>query len=64
MAHTGNAYQLIPPFILQINWLLPMVTIAAEIFVIVLVGVINSIRSFREIEIAHVTREGFSAAAT
>jgi hypothetical protein len=64
MAHTGNGYQLIPLFILQTNWLLPMVTIAADIFVIALVGVINSIRSFREMEIAQVAREGFSAAST
>jgi len=63
MAHTGNGYQLIPPFILQTNWLLPMVTIGA-IFVIVLAGVINSVRSFREIEIAHMAREGFSATST
>ena len=63
MAHTGNGYQLIPPFILQINWLLPVVTIGV-IFVIVLAGVINSVRSFRKIEIAHMAREGFSATST
>jgi hypothetical protein len=63
MAHTRNGDQLLPPFILQTNWILPMVTIAS-IFVIVLAGVINSVRSFREIKIAQMAREGFSATST
>lgn len=63
MAHTGSGDHLLPPFILQTNWMLPLVTIAA-IFVIVLAGVINSVRSFREIEIAQMAREGFSATST
>jgi uncharacterized membrane protein YedE/YeeE len=63
MAHTGTGEQLLPPFILQTNWMLPMVTIAA-IFTIVLAGVVNSVRSFREIEIAEMAREGFSASST
>ena len=63
MAHTGSGHQLLPPFILQTNWMLPLVTIAA-IFVIVLAGVMNSVRSFREIEIAKMAREGFSASST
>jgi hypothetical protein len=63
MAHTGSGDQLLPPFILQTNWMLPLVTIAA-IFVIVLAGVMNSVRSFREIEIAKMAREGFSASST
>jgi hypothetical protein len=63
MAHTGNGNQLLPPFIFQINWMLPLVTITA-IFIIVLAGVINSVRSFRKIEIAHIAREGFSGTST
>jgi hypothetical protein len=63
MAHTGNGEQLLPPFILQINWILPVVTIAA-IFGIVLTGVANSVRSFHKIQIARMAREGFSAAST
>ncbi len=63
MAHTGTGEQLLPPFILQTNWMLPMVTIAA-IFTIVLTGVANSLRSFREIKIAQMAREGFSASST
>jgi hypothetical protein len=63
MAHTGTGEQLLPPFILQTNWMLPLVTIAA-IFTIVLVGVVNSVRSFHDIQIARMAREGFSAAST
>lgn len=63
MAHTGTGEQLLPPFILQTNWMLPLVTIAA-IFTIVLAGVVNSIRSFRRIKIAQMAREGFSATST
>jgi hypothetical protein len=63
MAHTGTGEQLLPPLILQTNWMLPMVTIAA-IFTIVLTGVANSLRSFREIKIAQMAREGFSASST
>ena len=63
MAHTGSGGHLLPPFILQTNWALPLVTIAA-IFLIVLIGVVNSVRSFRKIQIAHMAREGFSAAST
>jgi hypothetical protein len=63
MAHTGTGEQLLPPFILQTNWALPLVTIAA-IFTIVLAGVVNSIRAFHDIEIAQMAREGFSATST
>jgi len=63
MAHTGAGEQLLPPFILQTNWMLPVVTIAA-IFTIVLAGVANSVRSFHEIQIAQMAREGFSATST
>ena len=63
MTHTGDGYQLIPPFMLQTNWLLPVVTIGM-IFIIVIAGVFNAVRSFREIEIAHMAREGFSATST
>jgi hypothetical protein len=63
MAHTGTGEQLLPPFILQTNWMLPLVTIAA-IFTIVLAGVVNSVRSLHEIKIAQMAREGFSAAST
>jgi len=62
MAHTGTGDRLLPPFILQTNWMLPMVTIAS-IFTIVLAGVINSVRSFREIQIAKMARQGFSASS-
>lgn len=63
MAHTATGEQLLPPFILQTNWMLPLVTIAT-IFTIVLAGVINSVRSFRDIKIAQMAREGFSASST
>lgn len=63
MAHTGTGEQLLPPFILQTNWMLPLVTIAA-IFTIVLAGVVNSIRAFHDIKIAQMAREGFSATST
>ncbi len=63
MAHTGSGGQLLPPFILQTNWILPLVTIAA-IFMIVVIGVVNSVRSFHDIQIARMAREGFSAAST
>jgi hypothetical protein len=63
MAHTGTGEQLLPPFILQTNWMLPVVTIAA-IFIIVLTGVANSVRLFHKIKIARMAREGFSAAST
>ena len=63
MAHTGTGEQLLPPFILQTNWMLPLVTISA-IFTIVLAGVANSIRSFRRTKIAQMAREGFSATST
>jgi hypothetical protein len=63
MAHTGTGEQLLPPFVVQTNWILPVVTIAA-IFTIVLAGVLNSVRSFNKIKIARMAREGFSAAST
>jgi hypothetical protein len=63
MAHTGTGEQLLPPFILRTNWMLPMVTIAA-IFTIVLLGIANSVRTFHDIQIARMAREGFSAAST
>ena len=63
MAHTGNGEQLLPPFILQTNWMLPLVTIAA-IFTIALAGVVKSILSFQRIKIARMAREGFSATST
>ncbi|MDA1278861.1 MAG: ABC transporter permease [Chloroflexi bacterium] len=63
MAHTGTGERLLPPFLLQTNWALPLVTIGA-IFTIVLTGVYNSVRSFHRIQIARMAREGFSAAST
>ena len=60
MAHTGTGQRLLPPIILQTDWTLPLVTIGA-IFTIFVIGVTNSIRSFRAIQIARMAREGFSA---
>ncbi|MCZ6538890.1 MAG: ABC transporter permease [Chloroflexi bacterium] len=60
MAHTGTGERLLPPFLLQTDWTLPLVTIGA-IFTIFLVGVTNSARSFHGIQIARIAREGFSA---
>ncbi len=62
MAYTDTGAHLLPPFILQTNWMLPVVTIAA-IFTIALAGVVNSVRSLHEIQIAEMAREGFSAAS-
>ena len=63
MAHTGTGGRLLPPFLLQIDWALPLVTIGA-IFTIFMVGVMNSVRSFQEIQIAWMAREGFYATST
>ena len=63
MAHTGTGERLLPPFLLQTDWTLPLVTIGA-IFTIFLVGVTSSVRSFHGIEIARMAREGFSATST
>lgn len=63
MAHTGMGERLLPPFLLQTTWTLPLVTIGA-IFTVVLAGVANSTRSFHGIQIARMAREGFSAAST
>ena len=60
MAHTGTGGRLLPPFLLQIDWTLPLVTIGA-IFTIFMIGVTNSVRSFHGIQIARMAREGFSA---
>ncbi|MCI0870860.1 MAG: hypothetical protein J4N79_01840 [Chloroflexi bacterium] len=60
MAHTGTGERLLPPFLLQTDWTLPLVTIGA-IFTIFLIGVTNSVRSFHRIQIARMAREGFSA---
>ena len=62
MAHTGTGDRLLPPFLLQTDWVLPLVTIGA-ILTIFAVGVTNSVRSFHEIQIARMAREGFSAAS-
>lgn len=63
MAHTGTGERLLPPFLLQTNWIFPLVTIAS-ILTIVIAGVTNSVRSFSGIQIADIAREGFSAAST
>ncbi|NQW20701.1 MAG: ABC transporter permease [Chloroflexi bacterium] len=63
MAHTGTGDQLLPPFMLQTNWMLPLVTITA-IFAIVLAGVTNSVRTFHQVEIAPMAREGFTSSTT
>jgi hypothetical protein len=60
MAHTGTGGRLLPPFLLQIDWTLPLVTIGA-IFTIFMIGATNSVRSFHGIQIARMAREGFSA---
>jgi len=59
MAYTGSGEQLVPPFILQTDWSLPLVTFAA-VFVILLVGLVSLVRAFRNIQIARVARGGFS----
>ena len=63
MAHTGTGGQLLPPFLLQTDWTLPLVTIVA-IFSMFFIGVTSFVRSFKRIQIAPMAREGFSATLT
>ena len=62
MAHTGTGDRPLPPFLMQTDWTLPLVTTGA-IFTIFTVGVTNSVRSFREIQSGRLALEGFSAAS-
>jgi len=63
MVYSGSGERLLPPFLLQTDWALPLVTIGA-IFTIFLAGVTDSVRSFSRIQIARIAREGFSASST
>jgi uncharacterized membrane protein YedE/YeeE len=63
MAHTGTGERLVPPFLLETDWALPLVTIGA-IFAIVVAGIASSVRSFKGIHIARIAREGFSASSS
>ena len=58
--YSGSGERLVPPFILQTDWSLPLITFIA-VFVILLAGVLSSVRAFRKIQIARVARNGFSA---